>query len=132
MTLSSGAKLGPTKYARRLARANALGVFGRRYVTSPEGGLKIVPSELATNKDRFEQEATSAAVLNHPNITQIFETGNIRARISSGPKMGPRWGPYVLYVASRSDTLTTARRVNTGSYRLVRLGDGASNVLKIR
>lgn len=33
--------------------------------------------------------------------------------------------------ASRSDTLTTARRVNTGSYRLVRLRGTISNVLKI-
>lgn len=35
-------------------------------------------------------------------------------------------------VTGRSDTLTTARPVNTGSYDLVRLGDAASNGLKIR
>ena len=34
--------------------------------------------------------------------------------------------------ASRSDTLTTARCVNTGLYRLVRLGNAASMGLKIR
>ena len=32
----------------------------------------------------------------------------------------------------RSDTLTTARRVDTGSYRFVRLGSNAITGLKIR
>src|SRR6185369_11151447 len=40
--------------------------------------LKILPTDLASNKDRmrrFEQEATSAAALNHPNIAHIYEIG---------------------------------------------------------
>jgi eukaryotic-like serine/threonine-protein kinase len=40
--------------------------------------LKILPSELADNPDRmrrFEQEATAAAALNHPNIAHIYEIG---------------------------------------------------------
>jgi serine/threonine protein kinase len=40
--------------------------------------LKLLPSELASNKDRmrrFEQEATAAAALNHPNIAHIYEIG---------------------------------------------------------
>src|SRR5712671_4854662 len=40
--------------------------------------LKILPSELSSNKDRmrrFEQEATAAAALNHPNIATIHEIG---------------------------------------------------------
>jgi eukaryotic-like serine/threonine-protein kinase len=40
--------------------------------------LKILPSELAANKDRmrrFEQEAQAAAALNHPNIATIHEIG---------------------------------------------------------
>ncbi|HSQ19475.1 MAG TPA: protein kinase [Blastocatellia bacterium] len=40
--------------------------------------LKILPAELASNKDRmrrFEQEATAAAALNHPNIAHIYEIG---------------------------------------------------------
>jgi serine/threonine protein kinase/tetratricopeptide (TPR) repeat protein len=40
--------------------------------------LKILPTELAANKDRmrrFEQEAHAAAALNHPNIAHIYEIG---------------------------------------------------------
>src|SRR5437867_3834923 len=38
--------------------------------------LKILPAELAANQDRmhrFNQEATAAAALNHPNIAHIYE-----------------------------------------------------------
>lgn len=41
--------------------------------------LKILPSDLALSKDRmrrFEQEATAAAALNHPNIAHIYEIGD--------------------------------------------------------
>src|SRR5947207_282866 len=40
--------------------------------------LKILPADLASSKDRmrrFEQEATAAAALNHPNIAHIYEIG---------------------------------------------------------
>src|SRR5467141_2066995 len=41
-------------------------------------GLKILPADVASNRDRmdrFVREAKSAASLSHPNIAQIFEIG---------------------------------------------------------
>jgi serine/threonine protein kinase len=38
--------------------------------------LKVLPADLASNRDRmrrFEQEATAAAALSHPNIAHIYE-----------------------------------------------------------
>src|SRR5262249_40050505 len=38
--------------------------------------LKVLPADLASNRDRmrrFEQEAMAAAALNHPNIAHIYE-----------------------------------------------------------
>lgn len=45
--------------------------------------LKILPAEVAANQDRmrrFNQEATAAAALNHPNIAHIYEIDEIEGQ----------------------------------------------------
>ena len=79
MTTAAGTKLG--RYEVR----SLLGVGGMGEVYLAEDSRlhrkvaqKVFPAELASNQDRmrrFEQEATAAAALNHPNIAHIYEIG---------------------------------------------------------
>src|SRR5881396_1644794 len=79
MTLAAGTKLG------RYEICSLLGAGGMGEVYLAEDtrlhrkvALKILPAELASNQDRmrrFDQEATAAAALNHPNIAHIYEIG---------------------------------------------------------
>ena len=73
-----------TRLGRYEIRAQlGAGGMGEVYLAEDLGlhrkvALKILPADLASNKDRmrrFEQEATSAAALNHPNIAHIYEIG---------------------------------------------------------
>src|SRR5438132_12382361 len=55
--------------------------------------LKILPADLASNQDRlrrFEQEATAAAALNHPNIAHIYEIGEGRGSSPTVREGSPR------------------------------------------
>src|SRR5712691_1898224 len=79
MPLISGTRLGRYEIRSKLGE----GGMGEVYLAEDtrlhrKVALKILPTELAANKDRmrrFEQEAQAAAALNHPNIAHIYEIG---------------------------------------------------------
>src|SRR6266581_4018436 len=82
MSLAAGTKLGRYEIRSQIGE----GGMGEVYLAEDtrlhrKVALKILPTELAANKDRmrrFEQEAQAAAALNHPNIAHIYEIGEGR------------------------------------------------------
>jgi serine/threonine-protein kinase len=80
MTIANGTKLDRYEIRSKLGE----GGMGEVYLAEDtrlhrKVALKILPTDLASNKDRmrrFEQEATAAAALNHPNIAHIYEIGD--------------------------------------------------------
>ena len=79
MTIVAGTRLGRYEIRSKLGE----GGMGEVYLAQDTRlrrnvALKILPAELASDKDRmrrFEQEAQAAAALNHPNIATIYEIG---------------------------------------------------------
>ncbi|MGH8525812.1 MAG: serine/threonine-protein kinase, partial [Gammaproteobacteria bacterium] len=79
MTLTAGTRLGRYEIRSQLGA----GGMGEVYLAEDtrlhrKVALKVLPPDLASNQDRmrrFEQEATAAAALNHPNIATIHEIG---------------------------------------------------------
>lgn len=79
MTISSGTRLGRYEIRSKIGA----GGMGEVYLAEDtkldrKVALKILPAELASNRDRMERfvrEAKSAAALNHPNIAHIYEIG---------------------------------------------------------
>ena len=79
MPIATGTKLGRYEIRSKIGE----GGMGEVYLAEDtrlhrKVALKVLPTELAENKDRmrrFEQEATAAAAFNHPNIAHIYEIG---------------------------------------------------------
>jgi eukaryotic-like serine/threonine-protein kinase len=80
MTLSAGTRLGPYDILAPIG-AGGMGEVYRakdprlgRYVA-----IKVLPASFSSDPDRlkrFEQEARAAGVLNHPNITIVYDIGS--------------------------------------------------------
>src|SRR5262245_12844591 len=79
MTVAAGTKLGRYEIRSKIGK----GGMGEVYLAEDarlhrKVALKLLPADLASNQvrmRRFEQEATAAAALNHPNIAHIYEIG---------------------------------------------------------
>ena len=84
MTLAAGTRLGPYEILAPLG-AGGMGEVYR--ATDPRLGrevaIKVLPASFSQDADRlrrFEQEARPPGVLNHPNITAVYDIGDARRR----------------------------------------------------
>jgi serine/threonine protein kinase len=80
MTLSAGTRLGPYEVLAPLG-AGGMGEVYR--AKDPRLGrdiaIKVLPASFSADADRlrrFEQEAKAAGILNHPNITSVYDIGS--------------------------------------------------------
>src|SRR3989442_4269697 len=79
MTITPGTHLGRYEIRSKIGE----GGMGEVYLAHDSQldrnvALKILPADLAVNRDRmrrFTQEAKASAALNHPNIAHIYEIG---------------------------------------------------------
>ncbi|HEV8117451.1 MAG TPA: protein kinase, partial [Thermoanaerobaculia bacterium] len=100
MTLTAGSRLGPYEVLSQIG-AGGMGEVWR--ARDPRLGrdvaIKVLPASFSTDEDRlrrFEQEARAAGVLNHPNITAVYDTGT-----QDG-------APYVVQELLEGETLRSA------------------------
>src|SRR5512138_3483400 len=81
MTLSVGTKLGPYEIGAQLGAGGMGEVYRAKDPRlGREVAVKVLPASFSTDADRlrrFEQEARAAGILNHPNITAVYDIGSV-------------------------------------------------------
>ncbi|HTO75344.1 MAG TPA: protein kinase [Thermoanaerobaculia bacterium] len=102
MTIAAGSRLGPYEI---LAPIGAGGMGEVYRAKDPRLGrdvaIKVLPASFSADPDRlrrFEQEARAAGILNHPNITAVYDIGS---NASDG-------APYVVSELLEGETLRSA------------------------
>ena len=119
MTLSAGSRLGPYEILSPLG-AGGMGEVYR--AEDPRLGrdvaVKVLPASFSNDPDRlrrFEQEARAAGLLNHPNITAVYDIGShdgspyvvtellegetLRSRLAVGPLPTRKALDYAIQIA---------------------------------
>ena len=80
MTLSAGTRLGPYEILDQIGAGGMGEVYRARDPRlAREVAIKVLPATFSADTDRlrrFEQEAKAAGVLNHPNITIVYDIGS--------------------------------------------------------
>jgi hypothetical protein len=113
MTLAAGTRLGPYEVLSQLGA----GGMGEVYKAKDprlgrEVAIKVLPASFAQDADRlkrFEQEARAAGVLNHPNITAVYDFGShegapyIVTELLEGETLRSRLGPGAIPVRKAID-----------------------------
>ncbi len=79
MTLAAGTRLGPYEILAPLGAGGMGEVYRAKDPRlGREVAIKVLPASFSQDSDRlrrFEQEAKAAGVLNHPNITAVYDIG---------------------------------------------------------
>jgi serine/threonine-protein kinase len=119
VTLAPGTRLGPYEIVAPLG-AGGMGEVYRAKDSrlGREVAVKVLPASFSNDPDRlrrFEQEARAAGILNHPNVTAVYDIGSIdgspyvvtellegetlRSRLAGGPLAPRRAIDYALQIA---------------------------------
>src|SRR5262245_20941890 len=79
VTLANGSKLGPYEILGAIGAGGMGEVYRARDPRlGREVAIKVLPASFSQDADRlrrFEQEAKAAGILNHPNITAVYDIG---------------------------------------------------------
>jgi Tol biopolymer transport system component len=83
MTLAAGSKLGPYEILGPIGAGGMGEVYRARDPRlGREVAIKVLPASFSADPDRlrrFEREARAAGLLNHPNITAVYDIGSYEA-----------------------------------------------------
>ena len=105
MSLSTGSRLGPYEIVAPLGAGGMGEVYRAKDPRlGREVAVKVLPTSFSKDPDRlrrFEHEARAAGVLNHPNITAVYDIGSVDG------------APYVVSELLEGETLRS--RLATGA-----------------
>jgi TolB-like protein len=111
VTLAAGTRLGPYEILSPLGAGGMGEVYKARDTRlARHVAIKVLPESFSSDADRlrrFEQEARATSLLNHPNITTVYDVGSHEG------------APYVVEELLEGETLRGVLARDRPSFRLV-------------